>query len=80
MTCSHVLMAKCIYVNILCMLTVDGGWANWADFSTCSRTCGCGSKIRFRSCTNPKPAEGGMDCVGDSAEAMECTIKNCPGL
>merc|ERR1712055_918587 len=45
---------------------VDGGWSEW---STCTKSCGHGMK--YRSCTNPKPANGGEDC--DSTGYMSDT-------
>ena len=33
---------------------IEGGWSVWdRDFSTCSRTCGGGVKIKRRRCDNP---------------------------
>ncbi|MCL4339425.1 hypothetical protein M1271_07110 [Patescibacteria group bacterium] len=46
----------------------DGGWTAWS-------TCGCGSNIQSRSCTNPAPACGGSNCVGASIQS--CTPSGC---
>ncbi|KAI8492290.1 hypothetical protein Bbelb_301870 [Branchiostoma belcheri] len=58
---------------------VDGGWSNWSPWSDCSVTCGIGTSTRTRTCTNPPPANGGMDCVGQAQETQQCnTGVSCP--
>jgi len=52
---------------------VDGGWSLW---SSCSRTCGRGS--RTRECSNPPPAHYGHYCQGSSREP--CNTSPCPGI
>lgn len=52
-------------------LVVDGGWTDWSD---CSETCGGGTQTR--SCTNPKPANGGAQCKG--ADSRACNTDPCP--
>ena len=42
---------------------VDGRWSEW---STCSKTCGAGSKTR--TCTNPVPVNDGEKCEGKFTE------------
>ena len=39
-------------------LTVDGGWTNWGNWSTCEcdHSDGTGKLNRTRNCTNPAPA------------------------
>ncbi|XP_062505321.1 A disintegrin and metalloproteinase with thrombospondin motifs adt-1-like isoform X3 [Corticium candelabrum] len=57
---------------------VDGGWTEWTDFSQCTKSCGFGSQIRSRTCTNPEPKHDGKPCFGPREEAIECTIDDCP--
>lgn len=60
--------------------TVDGGWSAWVTTgSECSVTCGRGSKIRIRSCSNPAPVNGGRNCPGAVYESTSCKLKECPG-
>ena len=60
-------------------LLVDGGYSDFGDWSVCSAECGGGIQTRTRTCTNPAPAHGGADCVGDSTETRECNTQACPG-
>ena len=58
---------------------VDGGFSDFGDWSKCSAECGGGTQTRTRTCTNPAPARGGADCVGDSSETRDCNTQGCPG-
>ena len=58
--------------------TVDGGYSDFGDWSECSAECGGGTQTRTRTCTNPAPANGGADCVGDNSETRECNPQRCP--
>ncbi|XP_057298019.1 SCO-spondin-like isoform X2 [Hydractinia symbiolongicarpus] len=57
---------------------VNGGFTEWSSYGTCSESCGHGTQERTRSCTNPAPAHGGDDCVGDLSETKTCKVKECP--
>merc|ERR1712168_154967 len=57
---------------------IDGGWSAFSGWSTCSKKCGGGTQKRTRTCTNPKPAHGGKDCVGDAEETKKCNENPCP--
>jgi hypothetical protein len=59
---------------------VDGGYSEFGDWSECSVLCGEGTQTRTRTCTNPAPAHGGADCVGESSETQTCFENDCPGL
>nr|XP_022321026.1 coadhesin-like isoform X3 [Crassostrea virginica] len=58
---------------------VDGGWSAWISSGrSCSVTCGRGSVIRIRSCTNPTPSNGGQDCSGAPFQSFLCEQPECP--
>ena len=56
---------------------LNGGWSDYGDWSECSAKCGGGSQTRTKTCTNPAPAKGGADCVGDAEETRECNVEAC---
>ena len=77
-------MIRCVPRRVLkflnWLITVDGGYSDFGDWSECSNDCGGGTQTRTRTCTNPAPAHGGADCVGDSSETRECSsTTGCPG-
>ena len=61
-------------------LTVDGRYSQWSAWSQCSVTCGNGTQLRSRSCTNPPPADNGAPCKEHSEESRICTSENCTRL
>ena len=54
-------------------------WTNWAPWTECTLTCGGGTQITDRTCTNPEPQHGGADCDGDSHMTQSCNMEVCPG-
>ncbi|EDO40760.1 predicted protein [Nematostella vectensis] len=56
---------------------VNGGWSDYSSWSSCTKTCGGGTQTRTRTCTNPKPAHGGKECVGDAKETRHCSEAAC---
>ena len=58
---------------------IDGHWAPWSSWDTCSSSCGMGLRSRTRVCDNPPPSVGGKKCFGLPNEFMECdTNILCP--
>ncbi|XP_001623142.2 uncharacterized protein LOC5501884 isoform X2 [Nematostella vectensis] len=57
---------------------VDGGFAEWSDFTSCSVTCAQGSRTRRRLCTSPPPQHGGLNCTGAFSETTPCNLRPCP--
>ncbi|XP_061184995.1 SCO-spondin-like [Saccostrea echinata] len=57
---------------------IDGAWSNWGPWGTCSVSCGGGKWSRARTCTNPKPENGGKECSGDSSDLNDCNAEACP--
>lgn len=58
-------------------LQVDGGWAKWAPYGQCSRTCGGGVQLAKRECTDPVPANGGSYCEGIRVKYRSCNLDPC---
>uniref|UniRef100_A0A8D0EKV3 ADAM metallopeptidase with thrombospondin type 1 motif 15 n=1 Tax=Strix occidentalis caurina TaxID=311401 RepID=A0A8D0EKV3_STROC len=54
---------------------VDGGWAKWAPYGQCSRTCGGGVQLAKRECTDPVPANGGSYCEGIRVKYRSCNLE-----
>ena len=50
-------------IVFLIFLAIDGGYTDWSA-SKCSVTCGGGTQILTRTCTNPPPSNGGKNCSG----------------
>ncbi|CAG2252646.1 unnamed protein product [Mytilus edulis] len=42
----------CCKLEFIRMLKFDGKWGRWIE-KPCSVTCGVGSRLRYRKCTNP---------------------------
>ncbi|CAG2189551.1 HMCN [Mytilus edulis] len=58
---------------------VHGAWSVWKE-NTCSVTCGVGTRLRSRSCSNPHPQYDGNNCPGKHIDHVICTQPNkCPG-
>ncbi|XP_057313717.1 coadhesin-like [Hydractinia symbiolongicarpus] len=47
--------------NELC--PVNGSWAAWSTWTSCSLTCGTGVRHRNRLCNNPLPVTTGLECL-----------------
>nr|XP_034336189.1 coadhesin-like isoform X3 [Crassostrea gigas] len=57
---------------------VNGGWSSWQNSSACSVTCDGGVRTRNRTCDNPTPAYGGLQCQGESHMSEHCNENPCP--
>ncbi|XP_069135769.1 MAM and LDL-receptor class A domain-containing protein 1-like [Argopecten irradians] len=58
-------------------LCVDGAWGLWKDWTTCSVTCGNGTKSRTRECAG-LASNRILQCSGESNETDWCTQPECP--
>ncbi|XP_045211196.1 thrombospondin-1-like [Mercenaria mercenaria] len=56
----------------------DGNWAEWSQWSVCDVTCDNGTQTRKRTCTNPAPANNGLDCTGNDTDIKACHKQLCP--
>lgn len=57
---------------------MDGSWTDWADATTCSVSCGNGTKDLVRHCANPIPQGSGANCAGLSKQSAPCYFATCP--
>ena len=75
------MVVKISDINVYLPILVDGGYTDWSDYGTCSKTCGEGIQIRERTCSNPTPRHGGEDCssLGNATETRPCDDGPCPG-
>lgn len=65
--------------TVTCSSTqVDGSWAKWEPYGSCSRTCGGGVQLARRQCSNPTPANGGKYCEGVRVKYRSCNLEPCP--
>ena len=58
---------------------INGGWGEWTAWSSCSVSCGGGSRSDNRPCDNPTPAHGGVGCSGSASKLKTCNSNECPG-
>ncbi|BFZ25593.1 hypothetical protein BsWGS_28632 [Bradybaena similaris] len=52
---------------------IVGQWSQWTTWSSCSASCGIGSILRSRTCSNPPPVLCGTPCPGHTDERKTCT-------
>ncbi|XP_071607418.1 hemicentin-1 isoform X3 [Heliangelus exortis] len=57
---------------------VDGKWATWGSWSSCTLSCGGGSRQRMRRCSDPVPQFGGHRCEGNDIQIDFCNNNPCP--
>ncbi|XP_060630493.2 hemicentin-1 isoform X1 [Anolis sagrei] len=57
---------------------VNGKWASWSSWSTCTMSCGAGTRQRTRDCSDPSPQYGGHKCEGNDMQVDFCNSDTCP--
>jgi len=67
-----------IKLKLIPAIKVDGGWTEWDEWSSCTKSCGSGEQFRKRFCTAPKPLHGGEKCSGHDRQSKLCNIIPCP--
>ena len=64
-----------LFINVE---AVDCVWGEYGEWSTCSATCGGGTKTRTRREASPA-STGGALCTGSVTETESCNPDACPG-
>ncbi|MEI6438006.1 MAG: thrombospondin type-1 domain-containing protein [Candidatus Omnitrophota bacterium] len=66
---------------------IHGAWGDWSDFGVCTvtkvgATCGPGTQVATRTCDNPPPSNGGMNCDGTYTTTLltESVSQDCDVL
>lgn len=54
----------------------DCVFVTWSEWTSCSQTCGTGTKTRTRS-VGREAEFGGKPCIGKTTEKEPCSINNC---
>ena len=57
---------------------VDCVWGDYGEWSTCTATCGGGTRTRKRPEATPA-SNGGDPCIGSTTETEDCNLEACPG-
>ena len=69
------LLTICLFSYVV---EVDCVWGEYDKWSTCSATCGGGSRTRIRIEATPS-SNGGASCTGSATETGTCNPNACPG-
>ena len=56
---------------------IDGNWATWSSWTSCSVTCGAGTQSQTRTCSNPSPQFDGSNCAGSDSNFQTCATSPC---
>ncbi|ELU07496.1 hypothetical protein CAPTEDRAFT_204107 [Capitella teleta] len=59
-----------------CIADVDGSWAEWTAWSTCSASCDEGTTSRRRKCAGK--SVNGRSCIGQVTQNGFCVQEKCP--
>ena len=64
------------YVTVLfvCILLCSALWSTWSPWSSCSVTCGVGSKTRHRQCL---PVNSPACQSAETVKTEECVKETC---
>ena len=59
--------------------TLSSAWSVWSQWTSCSQTCGAGSRSRGRECENAT-ADQNDSCQGEKSQAESCQETICPSI
>lgn len=68
----------CPILNCNVNTPINGDVSDWVNQGTCSKECGSGLQTQVRTCTNPAPANGGLDCTKPLTQTIACNTQACP--
>ena len=71
------ILATDCHQGFLFSVPQDGFWSTWSEFNACSVSCGGGTQIRTRQCSNPPADFGGENCTGLATETAQCNEASC---
>ena len=69
-------MLALIKLSIISEMAKDCVWAQWGQYSKCSKSCGGGVQTRVRS-KAVEAENGGLDCTGLAKQSKQCNEKSC---
>ena len=75
---NYILYLPLTFFITMFVFPVDGDWSHWSKWATCNVTCGGGTTIRTRYCT--EGLFGGSNCTGPSEMYKDCNIHECPSM
>ena len=64
-----------MYLNM--SISVDCSWNSWQSWSSCTKSCGGGTKKKTR--TKNDAVCGGAACTGNAVEFLNCNTHCCAG-
>ena len=73
----NVLFSSLLNFNIIAAIAAE--WQEWGEWSGCTASCGEGSRVRARACSEALFG-GDQQCSGNSTEAGHCEISECEGI
>ena len=78
-TCEHVNIFRNHNINNNNIAAIAAEWQEWGEWSGCTASCGEGSRVRARACSEALFG-GDQQCSGNSTEAGHCKISECEGI
>ena len=64
--------------SVFCLDALTCNWSNWTIFSTCSHSCGGGTKYRTRNCQNTNPLRENW-LPKTETDIQSCNTEICQG-